>query len=102
MPVSHPPNAPARPTSARGMGVAATPIAFVQAIVLAYHRYGKDPAGALQKAQIAPDLLHDSQARITALQMERISDAAMQELDEKSEKESERVNFLDPQWRVDG
>ncbi|MFZ1607316.1 MAG: AraC family transcriptional regulator ligand-binding domain-containing protein, partial [Rhodoferax sp.] len=66
------------------MGVAATPIAFVQAIVLAYHRYGKDPAGALQKAQIAPDLLHDSQARITALQMERISDAAMQELDDEA------------------
>ena len=84
MPVARPIAASASPTSARGMGVAATPIAFVQAIVFAYHRYGKDPAGALQKAQIAPDLLHDSQARITALQMERISDAAMQELDDEA------------------
>ena len=65
-------------------GVAATPIAFVQAIALAYRRYGKDPTQALHMAQIAPNLLHDDAARITAWQMEQISGAAMQELDDEA------------------
>ncbi|MFZ2308168.1 MAG: AraC family transcriptional regulator [Rhodoferax sp.] len=70
--------------SPRTPGIAATPIAFVRAILLAYARYGIDPQRALKKAQIAPDLLTDPQARITALQMEMISDAAMQELDDEA------------------
>jgi AraC-like DNA-binding protein len=52
--------------------------------LLAYARYGIDPQRALQKAQITPNLLADPQARITALQMELISDAAMQELDDEA------------------
>ena len=64
--------------------LAATPVAFVQAIVLAYQRRGLSPAGALAQAQIAPSLLLDQTARITALQMERISGAAMLELDDEA------------------
>jgi AraC-like DNA-binding protein len=63
------------------MGV--TPIAFVNAIVLAYERRGISPAQALDTAQITPELLANPAARISALQMERISGAAMQELDDE-------------------
>ena len=63
---------------------AATPIAFVRAIVLAYERRGMSPERALAQAQIAPQLLQDDSARITAWQMEQISDAAMQELDDEA------------------
>lgn len=63
---------------------AVTPIAFVKAIVLAYEKYEKNPAQALAMAQIAPALLEDPLARITAAQMERISGAAMQELDDEA------------------
>ena len=63
---------------------AATPIAFVRAIALAYERRGMSPARALAQAQIAPQLLQDDAARITAWQMEQISDAAMQELDDEA------------------
>ncbi len=63
---------------------AITPIAFVQAIALAYERRGLSPADALAQSQIAPLSLLDSSARITAWQMERISGAAMQELDDEA------------------
>ncbi|MDD2881532.1 MAG: AraC family transcriptional regulator [Rhodoferax sp.] len=63
---------------------AVTPIAFVNAIVSAYAKHGKDPANALELAQIAPDLLADTAACITAAQMERISGAAMEELDDEA------------------
>ncbi len=63
---------------------AVTPIAFVQAILLAYQRRGMDPAGALAQAQIAPSALLDASSRITAWQMERISGLAMQELDDEA------------------
>jgi AraC-like DNA-binding protein len=62
----------------------ATPIAFVHAIVLAYLRYGADPSAALQKAHIAPSLLENPSGRISAWQMESISGAAMQELDDEA------------------
>ena len=42
------------------------------------------PKRALAQAQIAPQLLQDDAARITAWQMEQISDAAMQELDDEA------------------
>jgi AraC-like DNA-binding protein len=42
------------------------------------------PSAALQRAQIAPELLQIPGARITALQMELISGAAMQELDDEA------------------
>ena len=63
---------------------AATPIAFIQAMVQAYERRGLDPSGALQKAQIAPNLLKNPDARVTALQMEWMSEAAMRELDDEA------------------
>ena len=56
---------------------AATPIAFVRAIVLAYERRGMSPERALAQAQIAPQLLQDDAARITAWQLAQISAAAM-------------------------
>ena len=65
-------------------GPAVTPIAFVNAIVHAYARRHLDPANALALAQIAPESLADPAARITAGQMERISGAAMQELDDEA------------------
>ncbi len=64
--------------------VAATPIAFVRAIALAYAQRGMSPAKALAQAQIAPELLACDGARITAWQMERISEAAMRELDDEA------------------
>jgi len=63
---------------------AATPIAFVRAILLAYERYGRDPAAALREAQIPPGMLSDPSARITARQMETLSAFAMQELDDEA------------------
>jgi len=63
---------------------AETPIAFIQAMVEAYRRRGMDPSGALSKAQIAPFLLKQSQACVTALQMEWMSEAAMRELDDEA------------------
>ncbi len=43
-----------------------------------------DPTQALKQAQIAPSLLRDPNARISATQMELISGAAMQELDDEA------------------
>ena len=63
---------------------AETPIAFIKAMVRAYELRGMDPAGALKKAQIAPDLLKRPDARVTALQMEWMSEAAMRELDDEA------------------
>jgi AraC-like DNA-binding protein len=73
------------PQAAAGLGTgpAVTPIAFVNAIVRAYDQRGRSPAEALALAQIAPAALSDPAARITAAQMERISGAAMQELDDE-------------------
>ena len=64
--------------------IAATPMAFVRAIVAAYRRYGKDPASALRQAQIAPEQVSKADACITAWQMETLSGAAMQELDDEA------------------
>jgi AraC-like DNA-binding protein len=66
------------------VGQALTPISFVHAILEAYRRRGMDPARALEKAQIATSTLENPAARITATQMERISGAAMQELDDEA------------------
>ena len=60
---------------------ALTPIAFVQCILAAYTKYGIDPTQALAEAQITPDQLANSEARITVGQMEKISGAAMRQLD---------------------
>ena len=63
---------------------AETPMAFVRAISSAFTLRGLDPLPALQAAQIAPDLLHQPDARITALQMEWLSASAMRELDDEA------------------
>ncbi len=62
---------------------AETPMAFIRAIVMAYTRRGLDPSAALRRAQITPSQLntHD---RVTALQMEWLSEAAMRELDDEA------------------
>ncbi len=69
--------------NARLSGPSLTPMAFVHAIILAYERVGQSPQAALLKAQITPQLLKLTDAGITALQMELISGAAMQELDDE-------------------
>ena len=65
-------------------GRAETPIAFVNAIAQAYTARGMNPQEVLKKAQIEPRLLNNPEARITALQMEWVSGAAMQELDDEA------------------
>ncbi|KGH12521.1 AraC family transcriptional regulator [Comamonas thiooxydans] len=59
-------------------------MAFVKAIVSAYEARQMSALGALEKAQIPPDLINDANERITALQMEALSDAAMRELDDEA------------------
>ena len=65
-------------------GPARTPMAFVQAIVGAYQRQGRDASGALKAAQITPAQAQKPGARITATQMEAVSGHAMRELDDES------------------
>ena len=65
-------------------GRAETPMAFVKAIVEAYTQRGMDPLTALNEAQIAPNLLNQADARITATQMEWLSATAMKELDDEA------------------
>ena len=63
---------------------AETPMAFIRSMVKAYERRGMDPAGALASAQITPEELRIPDARVTALQMEWMSAAAMRELDDEA------------------
>lgn len=64
--------------------VAATPMAFVQAMLRAYVAQNKSPMKALEFAQITPSQSKKSNAHITALQMERISSFAMHELNDEA------------------
>ena len=73
-----PPNAGAQPNRAE------TPIAFIRAMVQAYERRGLSAAHALATAQIPPPLLQQDDARVTALQMEWMSETAMRELDDEA------------------
>lgn len=72
-----------RQTPAQRPPVAATPMAFVQAILRAYAAQNKSPAKALEFAQITPSQAKKANAHITALQMERISSFAMHELNDE-------------------
>ena len=72
------------PPSSRSGRRAATPMAFVQAIVRAYALRGKDPGAALAAAQIAPRDVKSRQARVTAAQFEALNAHAMQELDDEA------------------
>ncbi|MDO9361003.1 MAG: AraC family transcriptional regulator [Polaromonas sp.] len=73
-----------RPEETTPQPAAATPMAFARVIAGAYQRYGQNPAQALKLAQITPAKLHQPDARITARQMEVLSGAAMQELDDEA------------------
>ena len=72
-----------RPTPLKSPPIAATPIAFVQAILRAYAAQNKSPAKALEFAQITPSQAKKTSTHITALQMERISSFAMHELNDE-------------------
>ena len=63
---------------------AATPIAFVKAVLLGYAKYGIDPSDALREARIAPALLRQASACITASQFETLCGVAMQQLDDEA------------------
>jgi AraC-like DNA-binding protein len=73
-----------RSTRKRPEAVAATPIAFVRAILLAYERFGADPAEVLARGRITPAMLRDPQTRITAQQLEIVSEGAMRQLDDEA------------------
>ncbi len=76
---------PARPAPTPSSApTAATPMAFARTIAGAYRRRGLDPARVLALAQIAPRQLALPDGRITAAQMEALSGAAMQELDDEA------------------
>ncbi|HET9645320.1 MAG TPA: AraC family transcriptional regulator [Burkholderiaceae bacterium] len=59
-------------------------MAFVRAMTVAYEKYGCDPGETLRRARITPAQLRRDDARITAAQMETISEAAMRELDDEA------------------
>lgn len=59
-------------------------MAFARAIEDAYRRAGRDPSAALKAAQIAPSQLQRAGGRMTAGQLETLTDAAMRELDDES------------------
>jgi len=65
-------------------GRAATPISFVHSILLAYRKYGADPADALEKTEITDSMLKDPHSRVTASQLELLCSIAMQELDDEA------------------
>lgn len=65
------------------VGPALTPMAFVRAMVEAYETRGLRPDRTLKAAHIAPADVRKTGARITAAQMEAVSDAAMRELDDE-------------------
>ena len=71
------------PVSPPTQGRAETPISFIKAIAHAYEARGLSPSIALEKAQIEPALLKKKSTRVTAMQMELMSGAAMQELDDE-------------------
>jgi AraC-like DNA-binding protein len=58
-------------------------MAFARAIAASYRQRGRSPEGALKLAQITPAQLQKPEARMTARQMEILSAAAMQELDDE-------------------
>ncbi|HEY8357615.1 MAG TPA: AraC family transcriptional regulator [Ramlibacter sp.] len=75
-----------RPASSRprpGTAAAVTPMAFARAIAAAYEQRGRSAGAALKQARITPARLAEADARMTAAQMELLSAAAMQELDDE-------------------
>jgi AraC-like DNA-binding protein len=84
MPVRTPLAKPSTTFSLPQAPVAATPMAYVREIEAVYQRAGLSPASALKLAQITPAQLKKTDAKITARQMEVLSGAAMQELDDEA------------------
>jgi len=78
----HMTSSPSNPAPQRGDAL--TPMAFVHAILLAYEKYGVDPAGLLARAGIPRADLRRKGARITGRQMELVSEHAMRELDDEA------------------
>ena len=56
----------------------------MRALLLAYERYGASPEEVLAQGQITPEMLTDPEARITARQMEAVSEGAMRQLDDEA------------------
>jgi len=73
-----------RQSPAQRPSVAATPMAFVQAILRAYAAQNKSPNKALEFSQITPSQAKKSNTHITARQMERVSSYAMHELNDEA------------------
>src|SRR5215475_9290983 len=63
---------------------AATPIAFVHTILRAYEKYDADPSEALRVAGIGPGELRRTDARVSANQLEVLTDHAMRQLDDEA------------------
>lgn len=63
---------------------AVTPIAFVRMLLMAYAKYGVDPAPALARAQIAPAVLAQPAATVTSWQLQTLAGEAMRELDDEA------------------
>jgi hypothetical protein len=74
----------AKQPDSRRAPIAATPMAFVKAMLISCERLQHDPTKALADAQIDPVLIDRPDARITAAQMERLSDRLMRELDDEA------------------
>ncbi|TSE31414.1 putative HTH-type transcriptional regulator [Tepidimonas thermarum] len=70
--------------AARRPPVAATPMAFVRAIALAYRLRGADPTEALRELGLNAADLADPDARLTSLPFERLALRAMRELDDEA------------------
>ncbi len=73
-----------QPPSQRRKPMAATPMAFVRAIALAYRLRGADPAAALREAGVGRADLLDAPTRLTSLPFERLALRAMRELDDEA------------------
>lgn len=67
-----------------GSEVAVTPVSFVQAIVAAYQRYGKDSGPALRRARLTSEFLADPTNRVTGGQMQILFGLAIKELDDEA------------------
>ena len=61
-----------------------TPMAYVQAVMVAYRKYGRNPEAMLASAGLTRAEVRDANRRISAAQMETLSATAMKELDDEA------------------
>jgi AraC-like DNA-binding protein len=64
--------------------VAATPVAFIRAMLRGYEKYGVDPSEALRVARIPLRTVRRAGACVTAKQFEVLTDFAMRQLDDEA------------------